>query len=146
MAKWSLGKLLRAQKKVYRDNIFDRICKEILYAAQTSKNGKVPYGCVNKIVVESKKEEPWINRNVINHAYKKFCQQKDELVTETVVAPKEMNGVMGRPKGSTNIKKRHLREVLLAAKNEIALSYLHEKKKYKSEGKSYQMDGSITRL
>ena len=66
---------------------------------------------------------------------KKSVKKKDGLVTETVVASKETNGVMGRPKGSTNIKKRHLKEVLLAAKNEIALSYLHEKKIYKSEGK-----------
>ena len=61
MPKSSLGKSLRADKKAYRDNVLDRLCKEMLYAAQTSKNGKVPYGFVNKLVVESAKEEPWIN-------------------------------------------------------------------------------------
>ena len=140
MPKSSLGKSLRADKKAYRDNVLDRLCKEMLYAAQTSKNGKVPYGFVNKLVVESAKEEPWINRNVINHAYMKFSLKDEEqssliATKKPVVAPKEKNAVMGRPKGSTNVKKRHLREVLLAAKNEIATLYLHEKKKSKREGK-----------
>ena len=45
----------------------------------------------------------------------------------------EKNG--GRPKGSTNIRKHHLKEVVLAAKNEIAKSYLEEKDKYNRQGK-----------
>ena len=42
----------------------------------------------------------------------------------------------GRPKCSTNIRKHHLKEVVLAAKNEIAKSYLEEKDKYNRQGKS----------
>ena len=123
----------------------------IEHAAQTSKNGKVPYGFVNKLVLESASEEPWINRNVINHAYKKFSEQKRSL-TESVRAPvassteTKPNAASGRPKGSTNIKKRHLKEVLLAAKNEIATSCLHEKRNAREKEQSYRMDGSITKL
>ena len=99
---------IRAEKKAYRDNIFEHLCKEILYASQTSEIGKVPYGFVNKLVVDSVKEAPWINQNVINHAYKKLSLKDEEqslVATESVVAPEEKNAVMGRPKGSTNLKK-----------------------------------------
>ena len=41
----------------------------------------------------------------------------------------------GRPKGSNNLSKHHLKEVVFAAKNEIAAIYLEEKEKYEKEGK-----------
>lgn len=41
----------------------------------------------------------------------------------------------GRPKGTTNLQKHHLKEVLFATKNEIASLYLKEKEKYQKNGK-----------
>ena len=36
----------------------------------------IPYGFITKIMNEARTEEPWINRNIINFAYKKFCEKK----------------------------------------------------------------------
>ena len=135
MTKLQLSKSLRAEKRAYRNNIIETLCKEILNAAKTSTNGRVPYGFVNKLVKQSSKEEPWINRNVINFAYRKFCQKVKSL--EHNVEPEvTIKKITGRPKGSTNIWKHQLKEVVLAAKNEIAKFYLKEKDKYKKKGKS----------
>ncbi len=136
-----LSKLLRAEKMRYRKKILDRLCTEISTAAKCSKNGKVPYGFVNKLLQQSKREEPWINRNAINFAYRKYCDNTttnvnkwntEVSITTTTTAITKTLG--GRPKGTTTVKKSHLREVLFAAKNEIATLYLEEKKKYKNKG------------
>ena len=136
-----LSKSLRAEKMRYRQKILHRLCTEISTAAKCSKNGKVPYGFVNKLLQQSQREEPWINRNAINFAYRKYCDHMttniDKSNTEvsiitTTTATTKTSG--GRPKGTTDVKKFHLREVLFAAKNEIASLYLEEKKKYKNKG------------
>ena len=79
MGKSQLSESLRAEKKAYRKNIIDCICNEISNAAKKSSNGKVPYGFINKLIEQSVEEEPWINWNVINFAYKKFCQKVKSL-------------------------------------------------------------------
>ena len=56
----------------------------------------------------------------------------------------EKNG--GRPKGSTNIRKHHLKEVVLAAKNEIAKLFLGEKDKYNRQGKRLLKNGLMKKL
>ena len=60
--------------KETRKVLLDKICYEIYDSIKRSKNGKTPYGLVNNIVKRTKPKNPWVNRNVINFAYKKFCQ------------------------------------------------------------------------
>ena len=138
MVKSNLSKSLRADKKAYREKVLRRLCDEINYAAITSKNGKVPYGFYKKILAEIKDEEPWVNRNLICFAYKKYCQRKEfeskEAATIASSTTPSSTKHGGRPKGSTNVKKHHLKEVLLAAKNKIATIYLCEKEKMNKEG------------
>ena len=129
-SKSKLSKSLCEERRKYREKVLHSLCTEISYAAKTSKNGRVPYGLINKLISQTKNEEPWINRNVLNFAYKKFCQKMESLVLDTVA---KVPG--GRPKGSNNLSKHHIKEVVFAAKNEIAAIYLEEKEKYKKEGK-----------
>ena len=84
---------------------------------------------------EAKAEEPWINRNIINFAYKKFCEKKKitkdpspetEAYNSLNKQPLKCKG--GRLKGSTLLLKHHGKESVIAAKNEINCMY-HEKKK-----------------
>jgi len=141
-----------------RSKLLNEVCRELFYAVSTSPNGKMPYGEVAKAVKILKEDNPWINRNVINFAFKKYMHQKKEEVssvertdvssrasvvdtdttsstTKTVsTATVSTNTVIGRPKGLTNLKKNHEREVVTAAKNEITQSYLEMKEKYKEKG------------
>ena len=54
------------------------------------------------------------------------------LVVTTDTASKATGG---RPKGSNNVTKHYLKEVLIATQNEIAAIYLEEKENCKKEGK-----------
>ena len=76
MLKSNLSKSLCADKKACRDKVLSRLCDEIDYAAITAKNGKVPYRFYKKILAEIKDEEPWVNRNLIRFAYKKYCKER----------------------------------------------------------------------
>ena len=132
MSKSDLSKSLRADRKAYRDKVIHRLCSEIRYAAGSSMNGKIPYGFLNKLLKDIQIEEPWVTHSMLNHTYKKFSQ--DIKVLEAIGSPKQSMCSGGRPRGSTNLKKHHLREVLFAAKNEIATIYLNEKEKFKEKG------------
>ena len=72
-----------------------------MFAAKTSKNNRLPYGFVNKLIEQTKDDEPWLNRNILNFAYKKFCTSMSLVVT-TDTASKATGG---RPKGSNNMTK-----------------------------------------
>ena len=78
MSKSSLSISLRADKKAYRDKVIKRLCDEIKYAAQSSINGKIPYGFIKKLLNETKEEEPWINRNLISFVYRKYVRRLEE--------------------------------------------------------------------
>lgn len=135
MSNSSLSKSLRADKKAYREKVIERLCCEMDYAARSSPNGKVPYGFIKKILEEIKDEEPWVNRNLMSFAYRKYCIRKSsQPPTEASPITSPSTRQVGRPKGSTNMRKHHLKEVILAAKNEIATIYLNEKEERKKEG------------
>ena len=93
----------------------------------------MPHGLVTKLVKQMEDEEPWVTRNVLNFAYKKFSKNKKFSEQAPSIKPPSIK-TAGRPKGSTKLKKHHLKEVVLAAKNEIATIYLIEKEKYKKKG------------
>ena len=133
MSKLDLSKSLRADRKAYRDKVMQRLCSEIRYAEGTSINGKIPYGFLNKLLKEIQIEEPWVTRSMLNHCYRKFYQTLEVFKAESS-RKKSSTCSGGRPKGTTNLKKHHLREVLFAAKNEIATIYLNEKEKLNKKG------------
>ena len=60
-----LSKSLREERRKYREKVLHSLCSEISLATKTSKNGRIPYGLVNKLIKQTKDEEPWINRNVL---------------------------------------------------------------------------------
>ena len=136
-----------------RSKLLNEVCRELLYTVSTSPNGKMPYGEVAKVVKNLKNDNPWINRNVINFAFKKYVKQKKEEegkvvasgapvvdtdttssgTTKTVSTATVSTKVVaiGRP---SNLKKQHEREVVTAAKNEITHDYLATKNEYKQKG------------
>ncbi len=61
-----------------RSKLLNEVCRELLYTVSTSPNGKMPYGEVAKVVKNLKNDNPWINRNVINFAFKKYVKQKKD--------------------------------------------------------------------
>ena len=126
---------LEASKK-RREVLLKQICEEMLYAQSTSASGqKVPWGTVTRIINESKEDFPWLNRNIINFAYKKYLEninKQDALSTTSASTTTSSSG--GRPKGQTNLLKHHRKETILAAKNEITELYINEKEKRKGLG------------
>ena len=136
MSKLDLSKSLQADRKAYRDKVMERLCLEIRYAEGTSTNGKIPYGFLNKLLNEVQIEEPWVTRSMLNHCYRKFCQNVKVFNSDSTAESTKKSSTCsgGRPVGTTNLKKHHLREVLFATKNEIATIYLNEKEKLNKKG------------
>ena len=107
---------LEASKK-RREVLLKQICEEMLYAQSTSASGqKVPWGTVTRIINESKDDFPWLNRNIINFAYKKYLEKihKQDALSTTSTSPSTLSSG-GRPKGQTNLLKHHRKETILAA-------------------------------
>ena len=78
----------------------------MLTATQTSKNGRVPYEVTNKLLKQSAKK-PWINRNVINFAHRKFCERTKRNLQQKIETSMDTKKTVGHcPKGSTNIFRR----------------------------------------
>ena len=72
LSKSQLSKSLREERRKYREKVLHSLCTEMSFAAKISKNKRLPYGFVNALIEQTKDEEPWINRNIMNFAYKKF--------------------------------------------------------------------------
>ena len=72
---------------------------------------------------------------------KDFWKISDNVEPEVIIKRST-----GRPKGSTNIRKHHLKEVVLAAKNEITKFYLEENDEYKKKERDYHRNGSMKKL
>ena len=138
---WSKTNQLRRVK------LLNEVCKELHYALLMSPTGKMPYGEVAKIIKGLKEDNPWLNRNVVNFAFKKFQAKKKKNAalmedgksvgtsrtecSSPSVTPKPS---VGRPKGLTNLVKYHMKEVFMAAKNEITSEYHQEKQKKHAKG------------
>ena len=133
MSKMSLSKTICADKRAYRKKVLDRICDKVNFAAKSSITGKAPYGYTQKLLKEIQEEESWLILNMVNYALKKFYI-KNGVLGSNATCTGTKNTAQGRPKGSTNLQKHHLREVILATKNKIATIYLKEKEKTKKQG------------
>ena len=121
MADSEVTSLIETSKELRR-NFLERICEKMYNASQSSSpTNKVPWGYVSKIIKETKSAEPWVTKNKINFAYKKFCadkcMEKDAVEDLTIINSVLTTG--GRPKGSTIIKQQHYKETFIAAKNEL---------------------------
>ena len=63
-------------------------------------SNKKPYGSVAKIVKDMKTDFPWMNRDVVNYAFKKYQNEKRKTSgSENIDAPSQKKG--GRPVGTT---------------------------------------------
>ena len=59
-------------RKSLRENVLNNICFELDNLSKQTKNGRVPYGAVSRILKENLTDNPWLNRDKINFAYKKY--------------------------------------------------------------------------
>ena len=93
------------------------------------------------IMNETKDEKPWINRNIINFSWKKFCgRRKTSKISAPVtkdygslnILPSKGKG--GRPKGCTILLYHHLKESAIAAKNEITSMHHEKRREYIKKG------------
>ena len=146
MADSKLVPSMKNASRELRSNFVENICNQMYEASMTSKNKKVPWGFVTKLLKDAKKEEPWVTKNMINFAYKKFRLKKnlgnEELdssrsnttINKSTTATTGTNSG-GRPKGTTIVNQHHHKEALRAAKNEIATLYKEEKTKCNNNGK-----------
>ena len=130
---------LKVASRKLRNKFLERIAEEIFNAASSSKNGKVPWGFSAKILRESREQEPWVTKNMISFAYKKYCKKR--LLKDTEGTPSDNNPnscpvtrTGGMPKGATIDKKRHQLQTRTAVKNEITTLYFGEKERYKEKG------------
>ena len=148
MASSELGDSLKVASRKLRNKFLEEIAEVIYHAASSSKNGKVPWGFSAKILKESRKQEPWVTKNMISFAYKKYCKKK--LLKDTEVTSdnnpnsledRPITRVGGRPKGATIVKKHHQMQTITAVKNEITTLYLKRKKDVKKKVRWCQMDG-----
>ena len=86
---------------------------------------------------EAKAREPWITKNKIYFAFKKFClkrnlEETDDSSKSVATINKPCTG--GRPKGSTIVNQYHHKETLAATKNETFALYQNEKKEQNKNG------------
>ena len=116
----------------------------MLYAQSTSAGSqKVPWDTVTRIINGSKEDFPWLHRNIINSAYKKYLEKinKQDALSTTSASPTTLSSG-GRPKGQTNLLKCHRKETILAVKNEITELFKMKKKKERKLSKNFLEDGS----
>ena len=135
MADSGISTTVKEASRELRSKFLERVCTDMYNTQMSSKTKKLPWGYVSKILNEAKIEEPWITKNKLYFAFKKFCTKKDseekELLDsskcEATINKPCCNG--GRPKGSTIENQYHQKETFVAAKNEIFSLYLIEKEK-----------------
>ena len=88
---------------------------------------------------ETKSAEPWVTKNKINFAFKKYCGKKymeiDSVEDSTIInsVSTTTNATGGRHKGSTIIKQQHYKETFIATKNEITSLFKKEQEEYKKK-------------
>lgn len=116
---------LKEASRELRSKFLERVCTDMFSTMKSSKTKKLPWGYVTNILNEAKAQEPWITKNKINFAFKKFCLKRNleeiEPVLDSSKSVKTINKPCtgGRPKGSTIVNQYHHKLTLAAAKNEI---------------------------
>ena len=141
MADSGVVRSLKDASKELRSKFLERVCTDMYSTMKSSKTKKLPWGYVTNILNEAKTQEPWITKNKIKFAFKKFCLKRDseetavELDSSKSIATINKPCTGGRPKGSTIVNQYHYKETLAAAKNEIFDAYQNEKEEQRKKGK-----------
>ena len=135
---------LNKASRELRSKFLERVCTDMYSTMKSSQTKKLPWGYVTKIVNEAKAREPWITKNKIYFAFKKFClkrnlEETDDSSKSVATINKPCTG--GRPKGSTIINQYHHKETLAAAKNEIFALYRKEKRNRAKMVREYHKGG-----
>ena len=142
---------LKAKNKEIKFNYLKDINKK-LYEARCENNGRIPHQMIQKIIESSKVTFPWLTRNVINRSFREFLRDNTIALNTTVEAnaitidasSNEVANILlqmqesdcqnasnqakgGRPKNSTNDKKKFNTLAITAFYNEIAVKYSQEK-------------------
>ena len=112
--------------------MLDQCCRDLV--ASVKKNvGRKPYGEVSKIVRDLKGVCPWINRHVIDFAFKKFIKTQAKSITSPVVkeyshdVPETSTRPRGRPTGTTDSDKLQHKYNVARAYDTVAIEYYQEK-------------------
>ena len=112
--------------------MLDQCCRDLV--ASVKKNvGRKPYGEVSKMVRDLKGVCPWINRHVIDFAYKKFIKSQAKSITSPMVKedghdiPETSTRPRGRPTGTTDSDKLLHKRNVAQAHDAVANEYHQEK-------------------
>ena len=148
-------------RKSLHQTVLNKICEELSYATATSPTQKLPYGTMQRILKQYKKEHPWLNRDKINFHYRKYKKDpsRSDGSVSAIVTGNDNNSCesqdqevgskdsryKGRPKGTTKASKFFLKDALTAAKNEIAQTYFEAKSKASKNGKRLE-DGWLQKV
>ena len=121
----------KENNKKRREILLKQVCEEMFHAPSTSANGsKVPWGSITEIINETKENNPRINQNIINFAYKKYLEKiKKQDALNITSASSVTTSAGGHPKGNTKLLKHLRKEAITAAKNEVTELYKDEKEK-----------------
>ena len=127
-----------------RKAAIETYCKSIYAASQTSKNGRLPYGFMLKIVQENKKNSSWLTLGMMNSAWKRYKQmvdvQNSERKPSEIYLSKSYSSLGssvsdlsesqtsnkaraegGRPVGTTLVNMKKREEQIVIMKNDIML-------------------------
>ena len=136
-------KFHRYIKMMVLEEQFDAIKK----AKSSNPTGRIPNGLIHKLIENTKSVAPWLTYNGIMGYYRKRAKQvaintenEDMEMADDVVAPDGMCASAGRPKGSTDKKRKITEENVVATMNEIALKYNASRGFYNSK---YQRNKKI---
>ena len=114
--------------------VLDKCCKDIKEASQ-KLDGRKPYGILADMVKDLKGVCAWINRHVINFAYKKYLKKKEDELKQfdlldlpDLEAPETSTlKPAGRSNGTTNNAKYSLKLRIRECRN-AAVAEFHEQK------------------
>ena len=135
-------------KNDMRQAVLDKICKE-LYESSEKNGRKKPYGSVAKIVNDMKTDFPWMNRDVVNYAFKTYKERMEAPAdsegrtaaseNDVVAAPQQKKS--GRPVGSTLLNKFKKDVATRLCLDEVAIRYHRMREQARALGKQGKKKG-----
>ena len=146
-------------KNDMRQAVLEKICKE-LYDSSEKNGSKKPYGSVAKIVNDMKTDFPWMNRDVVNYAFKlyKGKMTSDNTATEGNTGSTSGSGdtpnddaasserkKVGRPVGTTKVNKFKKDVAIRLCLDEAAMKYHNVRKDSRARG-SHAKKKSLRRI
>ena len=137
-------------KNDMRQAVLDKICKQ-LYESSEKNGRKKPYGSVAKIVKDMKTDFPWMNRDVVNYAFKMYKEKMDAPSDNEDGAAADGNAVndvvelqqkkSGRPVGSTLLNKLKKDVAARLCLDEISIRYHNMREQARAVGRQAKKKG-----